>query len=100
MSRHSKWAKVKQFKGAIDAKRSASFTKLAREITVSAKEKGPDPNMNARLRTAITRARDASMPRDAIERAIQRASGAGGEGQIDSLMYEAYVPGGAAIIIE
>lgn len=96
MSRHSKWSKVKQFKGAIDAKRSASFTKLAREITVAVREKGGDPSMNARLRAAIDRARDASMPKDAIERAIARGTGADAEGQIDSLTYEAYLPAGKA----
>lgn len=100
MARHSKWHKVKQFKGAIDAKRSASFTKLAREITVAAREKGGDPNMNARLRVALVRAREASMPKDAIERAIQRGTGEGKEGLIESLTYEAYAPGGTALIIE
>lgn len=100
MSRHSKWSKVKQFKGAIDAKRSASFTKLAREITVAAREKGGDPAMNARLRTAIDRARGASMPKDAIDRAIARGTGEGKEGAIESLTYEAYAPGGTALIIE
>ncbi|MBM3204814.1 YebC/PmpR family DNA-binding transcriptional regulator [Candidatus Uhrbacteria bacterium] len=100
MARHSKWHKVKQFKGAIDAKRSASFTKLARVITVEAREKGADPDMNAGLRAAIARARDASMPKDAIERAIQKGAGGGAEGQIESLTYEAYAPGGIALIIE
>jgi YebC/PmpR family DNA-binding regulatory protein len=100
MARHSKWHKVKQFKGAIDSKRAASFTKFAREITVAAKEKGADPNMNARLRTAIERAREASMPRDSIERAIQRGVGGTGEAQLETLTYEAYAPGGTALIIE
>lgn len=100
MSRHSKWHKVRQFKGAIDAKRSASFTKLAREITVAAREKGADPEMNAGLRAAIERARAASLPKDNIERAIQKGVGGAGEGQIDSLTYEAYAPGGTALIIE
>lgn len=100
MSRHSKWSKVKQFKGAIDAKRSASFTRLAREIAVAAREKGGDPNMNASLRAAVDRARGASMPKDAIERAIQRGTGEGKEGEIVSLTYEAYAPGGTALIIE
>lgn len=100
MARHSKWHKVKQFKGAIDAKRAASFTKLAREITVAAKEKGPDPGMNARLRTAIERAREASMPKDNIERAIKRGTGGSGEAELESLTYEAYAPGGIALIIE
>jgi YebC/PmpR family DNA-binding regulatory protein len=100
MSRHSKWHKVRQFKGAIDAKRSASFTKLAREITVTAREKGADPEMNAGLRAAIDRARDASMPKENIERAIQKGIGGTGEGQIEILTYEAYAPGGTALIIE
>lgn len=100
MSRHSKWSKVKQFKGAIDAKRAASFTKLAREITVAAREKGGDPSMNARLRAAIDRAREASMPKENIERAIQRGVGGGSEGQIEALTYEAYAPGGVALIIQ
>ncbi len=100
MARHSKWHKVRQFKGAIDAKRSASFTKLAREITVAAREKGADPEMNAGLRAAIDRARAASLPKDNIERAIQKGIGGVGEGQIEILTYEAYAPGGTALIIE
>ena len=100
MARHSKWHKVKQFKGAIDAKRSASFTKLAREITVAARDKGADPAMNAALGVAIERAKKASMPKDSIERAVQRGAGGGAEGQIDSLTYEAYAPGGTALLIE
>ncbi len=100
MARHSKWHKVKQFKGALDQKRAASFTKLAREITVATREKGPDQSYNFRLRTAIARAREASMPKDSIERAIQRGTGGAGEGQIESLVYEGYGSGGAALIIE
>lgn len=100
MARHSKWHKVRQFKGAIDAKRSASFTKLAREITVAAREKGADPEMNAGLRAAIDRARAVSMPKENIERAIQKGVGGAGEGQIEILTYEAYAPGGTALIIE
>lgn len=100
MSRHSKWSKVKQFKGAIDAKRSASFTKLGREITVAAREKGGDINFNPRLRAAVDRAKEGSMPRENIERAIAKGVGGGAEGQIESLTYEAYAPGGTALIIE
>ncbi len=100
MARHSKWHKVRQFKGAIDAKRSASFTKLAREITVAAREKGADPEMNAGLRAAMDRARKASLPKDNIERAIQKGVGGAGEAQIETLTYEAYAPGGTALIIE
>lgn len=100
MSGHSKWSKVKQFKGAIDAKRSANFTKLAREIEIVVKEKGSDPGMNFMLRMAIDRARAGNMPKDSIERAIARGSGAGDATQVESLRYEAYAPGGAALIIE
>lgn len=100
MARHSKWHKVRQFKGAIDAKRSASFTKLAREITIATKEKGADPVMNARLRVAIERARKASMPKDNIDRAVQKGAGGAADVQIEELRYEAYAPGGTALIIE
>jgi YebC/PmpR family DNA-binding regulatory protein len=100
MARHSKWHKVRQFKGAIDAKRAASFTKLAREITVAVKEKGADPATNVRLKVAIDRAKKASMTRDTIERAIQRGTGGSGEGQLETPTYEAYAPGGTALIIE
>lgn len=100
MARHSKWHKVRQFKGAIDAKRSASFTKLAREITVAARDKGADPDMNAALRAAIERARSASLPKENIERAIQKGAGGANEEQIEALTYEAYAPGGTALIIE
>ncbi len=100
MSGHSKWSKVKQFKGAVDAKRSASFTKLAREIVVAVREKGPDPGMNFMLRMAIDRARAANMPKDSIERAVTRGSGANGEEQVESLRYEAYGPAGTAYIVE
>ncbi|MBU0540396.1 YebC/PmpR family DNA-binding transcriptional regulator [Patescibacteria group bacterium] len=100
MSRHSKWHKVKQFKGAVDAKRSASFTKLAREIMVAVREKGPDPGMNVRLKVAIERAKKASMPKDNIERAVLRGAGNEAEGRLETLLYEAYAPGGTALIIE
>ncbi len=100
MSRHSKWSKVKQFKGAIDAKRSASFTKLAREIAMAAREKGGDPNFNPRLRAAVDRAKEGSMPKENIERAIAKGAGGGEEGEIESLTYEAYAPGGTALVIE
>jgi YebC/PmpR family DNA-binding regulatory protein len=100
MSGHSKWSKVKQFKGAIDAKRSASFTKLAREIEVAVREKGSDPGMNFRLRMAIDRARAGNMPKDSIERAITRGAGANDGTQVESLRYEAYGPGGAGLVIE
>jgi YebC/PmpR family DNA-binding regulatory protein len=101
MSRHSKWSKVKQFKGAVDAKRAASFTKLARELTVATREKGPDPAFNVRLRVAIERAKKGLMPKENIERAVKRGSGEGDkEGGIEELWYEAYGPSGSALIIE
>lgn len=100
MSGHSKWSKVKQFKGAIDAKRSANFTKLAREIEIAVREKGSDPGMNFRLRMAIDRARAGNMPKDSIERAIARGSGSDDGVQVESLRYEAYGPGGSGLIIE
>ncbi|MCW1891815.1 MAG: YebC/PmpR family DNA-binding transcriptional regulator [Candidatus Uhrbacteria bacterium] len=101
MSRHSKWSKVKQFKGAIDAKRSASFTKLAHEITVAVREKGSDPGFNVRLRFAIERAKKGLMPKENIERAIKRGTGENvGDAQIEQPTYEAYGPGGSALVIE
>jgi YebC/PmpR family DNA-binding regulatory protein len=100
MAGHSKWKQIKRQKGATDAKRSQAFTKLAREITVAAKEGGPDPEMNPRLRLAIEKARDANMPKDNIERAISKASGDSGEADLEEVIYEGYGPGGAAIIIE
>ena len=93
MSGHSKWATIKRAKGANDAKRGAMFTRLLREITVSAKEGGGDLAANFRLRLAIDKARAANMPKDNIERAIARATGQGGEGEVfEELMYEGYGP--------
>ena len=93
MSGHSKWATIKRAKGANDAKRGAMFTRLLREITVSAKEGGADLTANFRLRLAIDKARAANMPKDNIERAIARATGQGDNGEIfEELMYEGYGP--------
>jgi len=100
MSGHSKWSQIKRQKGVTDAKRSQVFTKLGREITVAAKHGGPDPESSPRLRLAIDRARDANMPKDNIERAIQRATGAGSETQLEEILYEGYGPGGIAILVE
>ena len=75
MAGHSKWAKVKHFKGAIDAKRGKIFSKLARELTVAAKLGGADPNLNPRLRMVLLKCRQASLPKDNIERAIKKAAG-------------------------
>lgn len=101
MAGHSKWSKVKHFKGAIDTKRALVFSKFAREITIAAKTGGGDPDTNARLRSAIVSARGQSMPNDAIERAIKRGTGEGMEAQhFDEIVYEGYAPGGVAVIVE
>jgi YebC/PmpR family DNA-binding regulatory protein len=100
MSGHSKWSTIKRQKGAADAKRGQLFTKLAREITIATKSGLPDPDANPRLRIAVDRARAASMPKDNIERAIQRAAGLSGSDQYEELFYEGYGPGGTAIMIQ
>jgi YebC/PmpR family DNA-binding regulatory protein len=101
MSGHSKWSKVKHFKGALDQKRGALFSKLAKEITIAAKTGGGDPAANARLRSAILSARAQSMPNDNIERAVKRGTGEGQEAtHFDEIVYEGYGPGGVAVIVE
>lgn len=100
MSGHSKWAQIKRQKGAADVKRGQLFTKLGREITVAAREGGPDPDGNPRLRQAIQRAREAAMPADTIERAIKRATGGTDSGALEEVVYEGYGPGGAAILVQ
>jgi YebC/PmpR family DNA-binding regulatory protein len=99
MSGHSKWSTIKRQKGAVDAKRGQLFTKLAREITVAARTGLPDPEANGRLRLAIQRARAENMPRDNIERAIERAKSSGGGENFDEVDYEAFLPGGIALIV-
>jgi YebC/PmpR family DNA-binding regulatory protein len=99
MAGHSQFANIMHRKGKQDAKRSKLFSKLAREITVSAKLGLPDPSMNARLRAAVLAARAENMPKDNIDRAIRKASGADGE-NYDEIRYEGYGPGGAALIVE
>src|SRR5919206_1426765 len=101
MAGHSKWSKVKRIKGALDVKRGALFSKLAKEITIAAKTGGGDPAANARLRSAMLSARAQSMPNDNIERAIKRGTGEGMEAQhFDEIVYEGYGPGGVAVIVE
>src|SRR5438270_13457766 len=90
VSGHSKWAQIKRAKGANDVKRGQLFTKLGREISVSAREGGADPDGNARLRLAIDRAREANMPMDTIQRAIQRGGAAGEGGALEAVVYEGY----------
>ncbi|MEJ0096594.1 MAG: YebC/PmpR family DNA-binding transcriptional regulator [Methylocella sp.] len=99
MAGHSQFKNIMHKKGKQDAIRSKVFSKLAREITVAAKLGLPDPAMNARLRAAVTAARAENMPKDNIERAIKKASGADGE-NYDEVRYEGYAPGGVAVIIE
>lgn len=100
MAGHSKWANIQHRKGAQDKKRGKIFSKLSREITVAAKTGGGDPDMNPRLRLAITTARGQSMPKSNIDNAIQKGVG-GGEGEnYEEIRYEGYGPGGVAIIIE
>jgi YebC/PmpR family DNA-binding regulatory protein len=100
MSGHSKWSTIKRAKGAADAKRGQLFTKLAREISVAARAGQPDPEFNFRLRLAVDRARAANMPKENIERAIQRAAGEGSGENFDEVYYEAYGPGGTAVMIQ
>jgi len=100
MAGHSKWAKVKHFKGAIDAKRGRIFSKLSKEIAVAAKIGGGDPDMNPRLRMVLLRSRAASMPNDNIERAIKKGTGAGETMNFEDLTYEIYAPHGVALLVE
>jgi YebC/PmpR family DNA-binding regulatory protein len=101
MSGHSKWSSIKHKKAAVDARRGQQFTKLARAITVAAREGGGDPDANPSLATAIQKARDASMPKDNIQRAVDRGTGAGSDGEaIERILFEGYGPGGAAVLVE
>jgi len=102
MSGHSKWSTIKRKKGAADAKRGQLFTRLAREISIAARQGGGDPDVNFRLRLAIDRARTNNMPKDNIERAIQKGTGEGKDGaaQIEEVIYEGYAPHGVAMLIE
>jgi YebC/PmpR family DNA-binding regulatory protein len=100
MSGHSKWSTIKRQKGVTDAKRGALFTKVAREISVAARQGGGDPDANYRLRLAIEKARSVNMPSDNIKRTIEKATG-GGEGeQFEEIAYEGYGPGGVAVLVE
>ena len=101
MSGHSKWSKIKRFKGATDVKRGKIFSKLSKEISIAAKTGGGDPNANPRLRSAIQTARNQSMPNDNIERAIKKGTGEGTDtAQFDEIVYEGYGPGGVAVIVD
>ncbi len=100
MAGHSKWAKVKHFKGAIDAKRGKIFSKLSKEITIAAKLGGGDPDMNPRLRMVLLKCRAANMPSDNIERAIKKGTGGGEGANFEELTYEIYGPQGVALLVE
>jgi YebC/PmpR family DNA-binding regulatory protein len=100
MAGHSKWKQIKHYKAAADAKRGALFTKLIREITVAAKQGGGDPAGNPRLRTAIDAAKNSSMPKENIERAIKKGTGELEGVDYQEVTYEAYGPGGVALIIQ
>jgi len=100
MSGHSKWASIKHKKGALDAKRGKIFTRLIKELTVAARAGGGDPDMNPRLRTVIADAKAANMPADNIKRAIRKGTGEEPGVSYEEAQYEAYGPGGAAVIID
>lgn len=103
MSGHSKWAQIKRQKGAADIKRGQAFTKLASAISIAVRQGGgvSDPNQNYRLRLAIEKAREVNMPRDNIERAIERGKGKAGSGEdFEEVVYEGFAPGGVSVIVE
>jgi len=100
MSGHSKWSTIKRQKGVNDSKRSAMFTKVAREIAVAARAGGGDPDANYRLRLAVDKARSINMPAENIKRAIEKATGGGDEVQYEEIVYEGYGPGGVAVLVE
>jgi YebC/PmpR family DNA-binding regulatory protein len=100
MSGHSKWASIRHKKGANDAKRGKIFTKIIREISVAARMGGGDPDANSTLRTALLKAKNANMPKDNIERAIKKGLGEMDGADYQEMLYEAYGPGGVALLIE
>jgi YebC/PmpR family DNA-binding regulatory protein len=101
MSGHSKWASIKHKKAVVDSRRGAQFSKLTRAITVAARDGGGDPDANATLENAVRKAREASMPKENIERAIAKGTGEGGEASaIEGVLYEGYGPGGVAVLVE
>ena len=100
MSGHSKWANIKRQKAVVDAKKGATYAKMAREIIVAARMGGGDPSGNFRLRHAIDRAKAEGVPNDNIQRAIEKGAGAGAGDQMEELIYEGYGPGGVAIMVK
>ncbi|MEZ5384603.1 MAG: YebC/PmpR family DNA-binding transcriptional regulator [Prosthecobacter sp.] len=100
MAGHNKWSKIKRGKAIVDAKRGNAFSKLAKEITLAAKAGGGSPDMNARLRSAIAAAKAANVPNDNIDRAIKKGTGELASAALEEILYEAYGPGGVAMMIE
>ena len=100
MAGHNKWSKVKRLKAVVDAKKGKVFSKFAREIVMAVKHGGKDPDSNPRLRTALLGARGVNMPNDNIDRAIKKGSGELEGATLDEITYEAYAPGGIAMLIE
>ena len=100
MSGHSKWATIHRKKGLIDAARGKVFQKLAKEIMVAAKGGSPDPSQNAALRLAVDKAKDQNMPKDNIQKAIEKATGAGNDANFESVRYEGYGHGGVAFMVD
>ncbi len=99
MAGHSKWANIKRKKARVDAERGKAFTKVSRELLIAAREGGPDPEENFRLRLAIEKARASNMPNDSIQRSIKRGSGELGGESLEEVTYEGYGPGGVAILV-
>ncbi len=101
MSGHSKWSSIKHKKAVVDSRRGAQFSKLSRAIMVAARDGGGDPDTNVTLENAVRKAKEASMPKENIERAIAKGTGEGGEADaIESVLYEGYGPGGVAVLVE
>ena len=100
MSGHSKWAGIKHKKAVVDARRGQAFTRASREVTIAAREGGGDPEHNFRLRLAVQKAREANMPADRIQAAIDRGTGAGRGDSLEELRYEGYGPAGVAIMVD
>ena len=99
MSGHSKWNNIKRKKGAADAQRGATFTKIGREIQVAVRSGGPDPDVNSRLKDVITKAKSANMPNDNIQRSIKKAAGASESDNFEEIVYEGYGPEGVAVMV-
>ena len=100
MSGHSKWSTIKHKKGAADAKRGKIFSKLAKELTISAKANGGDPGSNITLRTILSKCKAVNMPADNIDRAIKKGTGALQSAAIEEILFESYAPGGVGMIIQ